>query len=197
MGSEIAGDHFRHATVNPTSNGRPWDIQLGEEVSISGLANCLLDSVVVGPSRGEGFHCDRIGRCLRSGGAARKWPALSGRCSCNASDPECHGPQRGPPSNPRTSYPYTYDQLIARSKGPKLTTKPPRLSRRLWGVPGASRVPSLRSREISQQLVCIKEMLQKSGARDWSRTSTSLRTLDSESSASTNSATRAARRRVR
>ena len=37
----------------------------------------------------------------------------------------------------------------------------------------------------------------KSGARDWSRTSTSLRTLDSESSASTNSATRAARRRVR
>jgi hypothetical protein len=36
-----------------------------------------------------------------------------------------------------------------------------------------------------------------SGARDWSRTSTSLRTPDSESGASTNSATRAARRRVR
>ena len=32
---------------------------------------------------------------MREGGAARKWPALSGRCSCNASDPECHETQQG------------------------------------------------------------------------------------------------------
>jgi hypothetical protein len=41
---------------------------------------------------------------MREGGAARKWPALSGRCSCNASDPECHETQQGwgldSPENP-------------------------------------------------------------------------------------------------
>jgi hypothetical protein len=32
---------------------------------------------------------------MREGGAARKWPGLSGRCSCNASDPQCHETQQG------------------------------------------------------------------------------------------------------
>ena len=38
---------------------------------------------------------ERIGGGVREGGAARKWPALSGRCSCNASRPECRETQQG------------------------------------------------------------------------------------------------------
>jgi len=30
MGSEIAGDHFGHAAVNPASNGRPWVFSSGK-----------------------------------------------------------------------------------------------------------------------------------------------------------------------
>jgi len=95
MGSEIAGDHFGHATVNPTSKGRPWDVQLGKEIPISGFADCLLDSVVVGPSRVESFHLECIGRRLQKGGTARKCPVLSRRWSCNASGPECREKQQG------------------------------------------------------------------------------------------------------
>ena len=34
-GSEIAGDHIGHATVNPTSNGRTRNLQIREEIRIS------------------------------------------------------------------------------------------------------------------------------------------------------------------
>ncbi len=81
--------------MNPTSNGRAWDVQLGEEVSISGLADCLLDAVVVGPSRVESFHLERIGRRLQEGGEAQNCVVFSGRCNCNGSSPECHEMQLG------------------------------------------------------------------------------------------------------
>jgi len=98
--SEITGNDIRRAVVNPASNGRSGDLQLGEEranpssISVSGFADCFLDSVVVGSSRVESFHLKRVGRGMREGGAARKWQAPSGRCSCNASDPECHETQQ-------------------------------------------------------------------------------------------------------
>jgi len=95
IGSEIARGYVGRATVNPASNGRAWDVQLGEEIAVSGFANCLLNPVVVGPSRVESFHLERIGRRLRDGGADRKCPVLSRRCNCNASSPECHETQQG------------------------------------------------------------------------------------------------------
>jgi hypothetical protein len=95
MGSEIASNHIGHAAMNPASNGRAWDVQLGEELTVSGFADGFLDSVVVGPSRVESFHLERIGRVLRGGGAARKCPVLSRRCRCNAPSPECSGTQLG------------------------------------------------------------------------------------------------------
>jgi hypothetical protein len=60
------------------------DIQFGKEVTIAGFADGLLDSVIVGPSRVESFHSERIGRCLRERGTDHKCPVFSGRCSCNA-----------------------------------------------------------------------------------------------------------------
>jgi len=43
----------------------------------------------------EGFHLERIGTRMRKGGADRKCPVLSRRCSCNASSPECRETQHG------------------------------------------------------------------------------------------------------
>jgi hypothetical protein len=73
MGSEIASNHIGRAAMNPASNGRTRDVQLGKEISISGLADCLLDSVVVGPSRVErpiwNVSADACGRVGRLGNA--------------------------------------------------------------------------------------------------------------------------------
>jgi hypothetical protein len=74
IGSEIASNHVGRATINPTSNGRTWDVSLGEDVSISGRADCFLDSVVVGPSRVDSFHLERIGRRMRDHGGAITYP---------------------------------------------------------------------------------------------------------------------------
>jgi hypothetical protein len=52
----------RSKCLYPASNCRSGDLQLGEEISVSGFADCFLDSVVVGPSRVESFHLERIGR---------------------------------------------------------------------------------------------------------------------------------------
>ncbi len=99
-GSEIARDDIGSAAMNPASNGRARDVQFWEEkakpssVAVSGFADCFLDSIVVGPSRVEGFHLDRIGRCMRDAGADRKCPMLSRRCSCNAYSPECSETQQ-------------------------------------------------------------------------------------------------------
>jgi hypothetical protein len=49
--SEITGNDISRATVNPTSNGRAWDVQLGKEVPIPGLADGLFNSIVVGSPR--------------------------------------------------------------------------------------------------------------------------------------------------
>ena len=67
---KITGNDISRATVNPTSDGRAWDVQLWKEFAVSGLADCLLDSVVVGPSRVESFHPERIGRRLQEDGTA-------------------------------------------------------------------------------------------------------------------------------
>lgn len=95
MGSVIARNHVGRAAMNPTSDGRTWDVQLWEEIAVSRFADCLLDSVVVGPSRVEMCHLARIGRRLREGAAARKCPVLSRRCNSNGSSPECHETQHG------------------------------------------------------------------------------------------------------
>ena len=76
MGSEITRNHVGRTTMYPTSDGRTWDVRLGEEGTVSGFADGFLDSVVVGPSRAESFHLERIGRRLREGGTARKCPLL-------------------------------------------------------------------------------------------------------------------------
>ncbi|MBJ19885.1 MAG: hypothetical protein GY910_05590 [bacterium] len=39
LGSEIANNHVWRPAMNPISDGRSWDVQLGKEVSISGLAD--------------------------------------------------------------------------------------------------------------------------------------------------------------
>jgi hypothetical protein len=55
MGGEIGRNHLGRATVNPAPNGSARDVQLGKEkekpssIPIAGLADGLLDSVVVGP----------------------------------------------------------------------------------------------------------------------------------------------------
>ena len=70
MGGEITRNDIGHAAMNPRSNGRAWDVQLREELTVSRFADCFLDSVVVGPPRVESFHtwnvsaepCGRVGR---------------------------------------------------------------------------------------------------------------------------------------
>ena len=62
--NRITGNDISRTTVNPTSNGRAWDVQLGKEVPIPGLADCLFNSIVVGSPRVESFHLEGIGRCL-------------------------------------------------------------------------------------------------------------------------------------
>ncbi len=89
--SRITGDDIGYATVNPASNGRARDLQFGEEVSISRLADCFLNPVVVGPPRVRRLHLRCIGRRVPEGGPSRKCPALLGRCDCNALSAECHG----------------------------------------------------------------------------------------------------------
>jgi hypothetical protein len=58
------------------------------------LADCLLNPVVVSPSRVGSFHLARIGRCVRKGGADRKCPVPSDHCSRNTSSPGCPETQR-------------------------------------------------------------------------------------------------------
>ena len=69
MGGEIACNDIGHSAMNPASNGRARDVQLQEEFTVSGFADRFLDSIVVGPSRVESFHLERIGRRMREGGA--------------------------------------------------------------------------------------------------------------------------------
>ena len=69
-GNEIRGDHIGNASVNPAPNGRPRDLQIGEEVPVSGFADCLLNPVVVGPPRVRSLHLERIGRWVRECGTS-------------------------------------------------------------------------------------------------------------------------------
>ena len=70
IGSEIGCNDIGRAAMNPASNGRAWNVQLREKLTVSGFADRFLDSVVVGPSRVESFHLERIGRAMREGGTA-------------------------------------------------------------------------------------------------------------------------------
>ena len=90
-GSEIAGDHIGHATMNPTSNGRAGNIQLGEQISVPRLADGLLNPIVVAPPRLRRLHLQRIGEFDKR--ADGRWgesecPAFSERCNCDAWTPE-------------------------------------------------------------------------------------------------------------
>jgi hypothetical protein len=46
---EFAGNSIRYPAMNPAPDGRFRNIEFGKEMSISGLEDRLLDSVVVGP----------------------------------------------------------------------------------------------------------------------------------------------------
>ena len=84
-GNEISGDNIGNASVNPAPNGRgrrsrkrlasfagtrPRDLQIGEEVPVSGFADCLLNPVVVGPPRVRSLHLECIGRWVRECGTS-------------------------------------------------------------------------------------------------------------------------------
>jgi hypothetical protein len=70
-------------------NRGTWNVQFGEKFTISRFTDRLSDSVVVGASRVEGRHSERIDPPLRSGSAILKCPVISERCSCDAPSPEC------------------------------------------------------------------------------------------------------------
>jgi hypothetical protein len=61
-GQGFTRNDIGNTPVKPASNGGPRDLQLGEQVRITGLADHFSNAVVVGTSSAEGRHFPCIGR---------------------------------------------------------------------------------------------------------------------------------------